>query len=34
MVEVLLAFAAGISVGFTLGRFFERWGQWNGGEDG
>lgn len=23
--EVLLAFAAGTSVGFTLGRVFERW---------
>lgn len=25
VVPVMLAFAAGISVGFTLGRIFERW---------
>lgn len=25
VVQMMLAFAAGLSVGFTLGRFFERW---------
>lgn len=25
VVSILLAFAAGISVGFTMGRVFERW---------
>lgn len=25
VVSIMLAFAAGISVGFTLGRVFERW---------